>query len=246
MSDPRTDYVAVIPAYNEVATIHAVAAQTLAHVTRVIVVDDGSDDGTAQALASLPVTLLRNPRNSGKAASLWRGMQVALAHNPRGVLTLDGDGQHRPAQIPRLLDAAARAPDHVVIGARLWNRSIFPPARYRANRVANFWIGLAAGYDIEDSQSGFRVYPASLLRAVRVPHGPARGFVFESEMLIEAARLGYRSLPVRIDTAYRAGARASHFRPVVDIARIVVMVAGKLLSPHARVQRPYPAAANKD
>lgn len=234
MSDPRTDYVAVIPAYNEAATIRAVAAQTLAHVAHVIVIDDGSDDGTAQALALLPVTLLRNPRNCGKAASLWRGMQAALAYNPRGVLTLDGDGQHRPVQIPRLLDAAVRAPDHIVIGSRLWNRSIFPPARYRANRVANFWIGLAAGYDIEDSQSGFRVYPAALLRAVRVPHGPTRGFVFESEMLIEAARLGYRSLPVRVDTAYRVGARASHFRPVVDIARIVVMVAGKFVSMRGR------------
>ncbi|HEU5176741.1 MAG TPA: glycosyltransferase family 2 protein, partial [Burkholderiales bacterium] len=85
---------AVIPAYNEAATVRDVASRALGQIKDVIVVDDGSTDGTAAALAGLPVTLIRNPRNLGKAASLWRGIAVALAEDADAVVTLDGDGQH--------------------------------------------------------------------------------------------------------------------------------------------------------
>ena len=101
--------VAVIPVYNEVATARRVVERTLAQLARVIVVDDGSNDGTSAALDGLPVTLIRNPRNLGKAASLWRGIALALAEDAEAVVTLDGDGQHRPEDIPRLL-AAHRHP----------------------------------------------------------------------------------------------------------------------------------------
>jgi len=84
-------FAVVIPAYNEAATIRGVAERALDHIPSVIVVDDGSSDGTAAALDGLPVTLVRNPRNLGKAASLWRGMALALAEEARAVVTLDGD-----------------------------------------------------------------------------------------------------------------------------------------------------------
>ena len=102
--------------------------------------------------------------------------------------------------------------------------------RYIANRVADFWISWAAGYPFDDSQSGFRVYPASLVSRVKIKHGKARSFVFESEILIEATRLGYRSLAVPIEALRRPGARPSYFRSVLDIARITCMVGWKLIS----------------
>lgn len=222
-------YAVVIPAYNEAVTIRDVARRALRFAAAVIVVDDGSTDGTAAAVAGLPVTLLRSSRNEGKAASLWRGFHYALAAGFQGVVTLDGDGQHAPEEIPLLLEQARSHPSSPVIGSRLWNRSAFPPSRYRANRVANFWISWAAGHCIEDSQSGFRVYPAELLRRLEGRCGRAKGFVFESEILIEAARLGYTTVPVRVSAIYPRQARPSHFRPVADIARIGFMVAGKLL-----------------
>jgi glycosyltransferase involved in cell wall biosynthesis len=220
----------VIPAYNEAATIRDVASRALQQGVPVIVVDDGSTDGTSAALVGLDVIRLRHEINQGKAASLWRGMQHALALGVETVVTLDGDGQHRPEDIPRLLETAARFPGQIIIGSRMHERAAFPQSRYCANRIANFWISWAAGYRIEDSQSGFRLYPATLLRTARVPHDTVHGFVFESEILIEAARAGIYSRTVPIAAIYHQAARASHFHAVRDIARITRMVAWKLLS----------------
>lgn len=220
----------VIPAYNEAATIRRVAEQVLAHGLPLIVVDDGSADETATQLEGLALTLLCNEQNSGKAASLWRGMQYALELGAQAVITLDGDGQHNPADIPRLVEAAQSHPDSMLIAARLRLREAAPKARRRANQVADFWISWAAGQWIHDSQSGFRLYPAALLRGF-TPRAERRyGFVFESEILIKGVRAGFPCLALPIDTVYAHGARASHFRPVADITLIVRMVAWKLLS----------------
>ena len=220
----------VIPAYNEAATIRDVASRALAQITDVIVVDDGSSDGTAAALRGLGVTLISNPVNMGKGASLWRGFAVALAEGADAVVTLDGDAQHRPEDIPRLVAAWQADPARIVIGARLAERDKVPPLRYFGNRFANFWVAWAAGFPVADSQSGFRLYPASLLRSIDLFHGPGARFAFESEILIEAGRAGVRTSNVPIAAIYPPNARASHYRSAVDTARIVRMIAWKLAS----------------
>ena len=224
-----TKTVVVIPAYNEAATIRALAEAALKIVPDVVVVDDGSSDNTVDQLQGLPVTVLRNERNAGKAASLWKGFEHALANGAQLVVTLDGDGQHNPEDIPRLLNVSARSPQSIVIGARLHDKRNFPARRYYANQFARFWISWAAGYPIADTQSGFRVYPASLFTKITRREVAWNGFVFESEALIAAGLVGIRSIAVAIPGIYPRGARPSHFRPVLDIARIVVMVAGRLL-----------------
>lgn len=228
------DYWAVIPVYDEAPTIREVALRALRALPRVIVVDDGSCDGTAEALTGLPVVLLRNRRNRGKAMSLWRGFRYALSRGARGVVTLDGDGQHAPDDITRLLAAARRMPGQLLIGARSRHARRRAPlrgrARYYANRFADFWISWAAGYPIVDSQSGLRFYPRELLGKVKVRHGKTRSFVFESEVLIEGACLGFEARAVPVTARPRLGPRPSHFRPLVDIARITRMVAGRLLA----------------
>ena len=113
-----THYWVVIPAYNESATIRGVVERALMHVPHVIVVDDGSTDDTAHALAGLPITVLRHEQNMGKAASLWTGCQYAISQGACGLITLDGDGQHAPEDIPTLLSTAYAYPDHLIIGAR--------------------------------------------------------------------------------------------------------------------------------
>jgi glycosyltransferase involved in cell wall biosynthesis len=220
----------VIPAYNEALTIRDVASRALAQLRDVIVVDDGSTDGTSATLHGLPLTLICNPRNLGKGASLWRGFAVALAEGAEAVITLDADAQHRPEDIPRLVEAWRAQPGHIVIGARLWDRGNVPRLRYFGNRFANFWVAWAAGFPVSDSQSGFRLYPASILRRVKVAHGPGARFAFESEILIEAGRAGAGFSAVPISALYPPAARASHYRSAADTARIVRMIAWKLLA----------------
>jgi len=217
-----------IPAYNEARTIRSLAEASLSLCPRVIVVDDGSTDETISELDGLPVTLLRHDRNEGKAASIKTAFRHALAFNARCVITLDGDGQHDPSDAPGLLDAWHGHSDRIVIGSRLHDRTQFPLARYRANRFACFWISWASGHPIADSQSGFRIYPQEVMR-IALNRVRSSRFTFESEILIDAASKGFRTLAVAIPGHYPENARLSHFRPVADITKIVLMVAGRLL-----------------
>ncbi len=228
-----TDRLAVIiPALNEAATIGPIVAacRALPFVTDILVVDDGSTDATGAIAAAEGASVLRHDSNRGKGASLQRGMATAVATGAARVATLDGDGQHRVEDLARLLAAARDWPGDIVIGSRRATGHRAPRARFIANRVADFWVSWAAGHPIDDSQSGFRLYPAGLIRALACRPPLASGFGFESEVLIEAASLGVRTASIDIPTIYGAALqRASHFRPVKDITRIVLMVAGKLL-----------------
>ena len=221
----------VIPAYNEATTVGELAVRALAQAAHVIVIDDGSVDGTGGCVASLPVELIRHARNGGKAASLWDGFAAALRGGAECVVTLDADGQHRPEDVPRLIAAARLHPHRIVIGARLRNRARAPRVRRAANAFADFWVSWAAGHRIVDSQSGLRAYPAALLRAIqsgeRVRHDAPASFTLESEILIEAAGAGYETVAVPVAALYFDG-RASHFRNVRDTLRISRMIARRL------------------
>lgn len=220
----------VIPAYNEGATIRALVERCLQQALPVIVVDDGSSDNTVAELQGFPVTLLRNPQNSGKAATLWHGIQHALQQGAEQVITLDGDGQHSPEDIPAVLATASQYPRSIIIAARLKDNDKAPLARLAANRFADFWISWAAGQWIHDTQSGYRLYPSSLLAQLKPDISRKQGFVFESKVLIDAAHKGFTTQVTPISSSYHANARASHFHPLADITRIVLMVAWSLFS----------------
>ncbi|KAF1689513.1 glycosyltransferase family 2 protein [Pseudoxanthomonas koreensis] len=238
---PRHGEVAVvIPALNEALRIREVVQECLRHCPWVIVVDDGSDDGTGDCLRDLPATVLRHPRRRGKGAALRSGFAEALAAGARGVLTVDGDGQHDPADLPRLLRAAARHPGHIVIGARLRHRAAAPLHRRLANAFGDWGVAWAAGHRIADTQSGQRYYPAAVIALDGVP---GEDFVFEAQLLISAARrLGVRCVSVPVETRYRGGGggpmRRSHFRPLRDLYRITSHVVGQVLL-HGDVWREY-------
>lgn len=171
--------IVVIPAFNEAATIRTLANAVLDLGLDLIVVDDASMDGTSDQLAELPLSLIRHKSNQGKAASLRNGIDAALELEADGILTLDGDGQHQPADIPKLIAAFSENQNSLVIGARLLNREQAPKARRRANDFADFWISWAAGQRIRDSQSGFRLYPARAASQVQIEHSRKQGFVYE-------------------------------------------------------------------
>ena len=237
----RTGEVAVvIPALNEALRIREVVTQTLRHCPWVIVVDDGSDDGTGEQLSDLPVTVLRHRQRRGKGAALRSGFAEAHARGARGVLTLDGDGQHDPADLPRLLEAAARHPRCIVIGARLRHRAAAPPHRRMANAFGDWGVAWAAGHRIADTQSGQRYYPASVIALDDVP---GEDFVFEAQLLITAARrLGVHCVSVPVETRYRGDdggpLRRSQFRPLRVLDRITSHVVRQELA-HGDVWNEY-------
>ena len=213
----------VIPALNESLRIREVVQGALAQCPNVIVIDDGSDDGTADRIADLPVTLIRHAQRMGKGASLRDGFREALRQGRDGVLTMDGDGQHSAADLPRLIDAANRHPGCIVIGARLRKRSQQPAYRRLANEFGDWGVAWGTGYQIADSQSGQRFYPAEVVALGDVP---GEDFVFEAQILISAAQqLGTRCVSLPIESRYKSvhsaeQFRASHFKPVRDFLRI--------------------------
>lgn len=241
-SDPQQDIAIIIPAYNEGATIRDIATRSLAICPLVIVVDDGSSDDTSAELDGLPVHLVQHAHNMGKAASLWDGIHLAQSLGAAYLVTLDGDGQHAPEDIPRLIAQASAHPDRIIIGARLADKAAIPAKRYYANRIANFWLAWAAGYPISDSQSGFRVYPVRLFDNLNISTSRRSSFVFESEILIKAAQRSIHSTAVPIPAVYTEQARPSHFRGVRDISLITLMVARSLLTRGLYPQGLYRAA----
>ena len=219
----RNNVVVLVPALNEALRIRDVVTGALAHCAHVIVVDDGSDDDTCARIADLPVIVLRHARRMGKGASLRDGFAEALRRGFEGVVTMDGDGQHAADDIPRLLDAGNRHPGAVILGARLRKRSQQPLYRRLANEFGDWGIAWGTGYQIADSQSGQRLYPAAVAALDEVP---GEDFVFEAQILISAARrLGTRCVSVPIESRYKSvhsaeQFRASHFRPLRDFSRI--------------------------
>ncbi len=218
-----SDHVTVIPVFNEAATIGGLVARAALHGP-VLVVDDGSWDGGDDAALAAGAVVLRTGGRCGKGAALRLGFAGALARGAERVVTLDGDGQHDPADIPRLLAASEAEPGAVIIGGRLTDSGRdMEPARHHALRVAGFFINWLTGRHVADTQSGFRVYPRDLLE--RVP--PRRGgFVLETEVLVRAAASGYGIREVAIITP-RPADRPSHFRPLTDGVAVTAYLMGQ-------------------
>ncbi len=237
-----TDTIAIIiPALNEVLRIREVTTQALAYCPHVIVIDDGSDDGTADCIADLPITLIRHPQRRGKGAALRSGFTAATRLGVQGVITMDGDGQHSVADLPRLLAAANRHPSCVIIGARLRKRARQPWIRRLGNDFGDWGISWGCGCRIVDTQSGQRFYPASVFT---LPNVSGEDFVFEAQLLISAARqAGARMIAVPIEARYTSPDspnvfRKSYFRMIRDLWKITSHVTIQIWR-HGHIFREY-------
>jgi len=207
--------VAVLPAFDCEATVGAVVAGLREQLSMVIVVDDGSRDRTADAAAAAGAEVIAGGRNRGKGVALRTGIGRALDAGARAIALLDADGQHDPADLPALLAAwEERGPD-LVVGSRLHDRSIIPPVRYWTNYIGTRILARMTGFDLQDSQSGYRLLAASLARRLDLS---SRGYAVESEMLIKASHAGAALEQVPVRAIYNG--QGSHYRPVRDTVRI--------------------------
>jgi glycosyltransferase involved in cell wall biosynthesis len=221
-------FTVIVPAYNEGSAIRGIVNKITNQISSVVVVNDCSTDDTLEQLHDLPIKLISNVSNKGKGYSLWRGFDVAIESEQNGVITLDGDGQHCPEDISRFINAYSEFPDHLIIGARTHSMQSSPHVRRFANQLANQGISLAAGRHVYDTQCGFRLYPTSLLRKLQPNSNNYHGFVFESEVIIEAIKLGFKIHSIPIPAIYGDNLRKSHFHPAWDTIKIGKMIAKKL------------------
>ena len=208
---------AVIAAFNEGTHIREVVAGTLPHVATVVVVDDGSTDDTAAAAAAAGATVVRHPINRGKGMAVRSGLDAIRGGGFSHVLLLDGDLQHRPADVPQLIAEAAAGTD-VVVGARSFDRGQMPRSRYYSNVIGSWALGTLIGVPIRDTQSGFRLIRLTALDGLPLT---STGYEIETEMLIRLARRGSTVREVPVALAYDGA--PSKLRPVRDTTRTCVL-----------------------
>jgi glycosyltransferase involved in cell wall biosynthesis len=209
----------VIPAYNVAGTLAELVGRIRLHRQPVdmLVIDDGSSDGTPVVAREAGSMTISHPTNRGKGAALRTGFEYAVRHDYDAVITLDGDLQHDPAEIDRFI-AAWSGNDTLLVGARALNRSMPLPRRI-SNSLSSFLTSVFCATRIVDSQSGYRLIPVTLLRRAAFVSSQ---FELEAEVLIKAAKLGFRIefLPVR--TIYHSG--KSWINPFSDTIRFLKML----------------------
>ena len=208
---------AVIPALNAERTVARVAAEARRHIEPVIVIDDGSRDATGEVARAVGATVLRHDVNRGKGAALKSGFAWVLENGFDAVITLDADGQHLPGEIPKFIAEWERSRPDLLIGGRAHLFDGMLPRRRNANRFSAWCIARCSGVPITDSQSGFRLYSANLLRSVKLH---TDGFDMESEVIVLAGKRGFRVATIPIDLGFVDGIATSHYKPLHDTLRI--------------------------
>jgi glycosyltransferase involved in cell wall biosynthesis len=203
----------IIPAYNAEKTILAVVHEALRCGLPLLVVDDGSTDATLALVRPLPFAVISHPGNRGKGSALRTGFHWALSEGFDGVVTLDADGQHDVSAVPYLVDTARAGGFDILIASRYSQFSQMAGLRSCWNRFGAWCLKKRTGFEICDSQSGFRYYSGEFLRRVSLA---STGYNLEMEVLMKAWRGGFviGSLPIAARVA--DGRSTSHYRPVRD------------------------------
>lgn len=213
----------VIPTYNNVTTIGDVVSRTLVQCNDVIVVCDGSTDGTAEILRGMDgITLVENTHNGGKGEALKMGFCKAITMGFAYAITLDADGQHFPEDISVMLAANIKNPGKIIVGQR---RGLDNVERSRgskfANSFSNFWFCVQTGKRLHDTQTGYRLYPLRKLYGLNLL---TSRYEAELELLVFSCWHGVDIISEEVGVYYPpSGERVSHFRPVADFVRISIL-----------------------
>jgi glycosyltransferase involved in cell wall biosynthesis len=213
--------VIIVPTYNNAKTLVRVLDGIHAYTNRIIVVNDGSTDGTADILLRYPgLHIITFAQNKGKGAALRAGIAKARKQDYDYAISIDSDGQHFPTDIPAFNEVLQQATKPVLlIGSRNMNHDSVPRKSSFGNRFSNFWFWFETGIKLTDTQSGFRAYP---LKAISKKFYTKK-FEFEIEIIVRAAWRGIEVRNIPIQVLYDPAERVSHFRPFKDFTRISIL-----------------------
>lgn len=214
--------VVLIPTYNNHATLLSVVDEVACYSDDIIVVNDGSTDGTADILAAKQgITLISYADNRGKGYALKVGLRHAAVLGYRYAITIDSDGQHYPDDIPLFIDQVEKTPDALIVGARNLTADNMPGKNTFANKFSNFWFKVETGITMQDTQSGYRLYPLKKIAGMRffTPR-----YEFELEIIVRGAwkRIPVINIPIKVFYPCQEE-RVSHFRPLRDFTRISIL-----------------------
>ncbi len=211
--------VAVIPAFNEENNVGFVAKNTMKYVDKVVVIDDGSTDSTKTVAENAGAFVIRNAINKGKAGAMYVGFDYALKIGANAIVVLDADGQHDPDEIPNLFGKLKEGFD-IVVGARTFNTSVMPKIRIFANSFSSYLTSALCHTQILDSQSGYRIIKANVLERITFT---SERYQIETEMLIKAAKCGFKIAFIPIKTIYRKEAK-SKINQLVDPFKFIWLI----------------------
>ncbi|MBJ7879559.1 DUF2062 domain-containing protein [Gelidibacter salicanalis] len=221
----------VLPTFNNGKTLERVITGVLEYTGDIIIVNDGSTDGTAEILQKFPQTIqIHLSQNVGKGNALKTAFKHAVHLGFVYAITLDTDGQHFPSDIPNFIEALDTSENKKVlmIGDRNMNNADVLATSAKGNRVSTFWMKAATGLELQDSQSGFRLYPIKEMSSIQFMDSTKK-FEFEIEVIVKSYWAGIDIMHVPIQILYDLNERVSHFRPFNDIARMVVLYTWFLL-----------------
>ncbi len=232
----------IIPVFNESAKIGGVIQQIRRKDFEVVVIDDGSTDNTAIISRDNGAIVLKNPENQGKGYSLIRGLRYILEKDFDAVITMDGDGQHSPDDIPAFINKAQTSDAGIIIGNRMSNPSDMPPIRVLTNKFMSVLISKLVKQKIADTQCGFRLIKKQLLEDIKLnplacdSHQSGnvktrtglttKRFETESEILFQASLLGYRIESIPIKSIYQK--EKSQINPFLDTIRFISFICRQL------------------
>jgi glycosyltransferase involved in cell wall biosynthesis len=215
-----THFCVIVPTYNNHKTLKKVLDSILDFTTNIIIVNDGSTDDTFEILQQYSqLTQIHHPKNIGKGRALRNGFRKAIEMHFEYAITIDSDGQHFAADIPSFIAEIQKEPNSLLIGSRNMTQENVPKKSSFGNKFSNFWFKFETGIVLEDTQSGFRLYPLNLIPKQFYTNK----FEFEIEVIVRSAWKGIIVKNIPIQILYDPLERVSHFRPFKDFTRISIL-----------------------
>lgn len=212
---------ACIPAYNEESVISKVVKEVQKYVDKVVVCDDGSTDKTSENANSAGAIVIKLESNKGKGAAMRSLFDYAKKENADIVVTIDGDGQFLPEEIPKLIKPVMNNQADIVIGYRFDDKDEMPAYRRVGNKLLDKVSNLATELPYRDTQSGFRSYSKKAIESIKIT---TNGFGADSDILIDASRKGLRISEEKITVLYNTGGKTSTKNPVSHVGDVIYSV----------------------